>query len=96
MVGLAAAGVLGDDDAGMVSRTSPERRMGRDWISAAPTVPWVAEVAMPVRSSSRPWTSMEVARGLTVRAMRRGAAGSGVRVRGSSLGSKSGLEKRRR
>jgi len=28
-------------------RTSPERRIGRSWISVAPTVPWVPDSAIP-------------------------------------------------
>lgn len=39
LIRLAATGVLRDDDARPVSKTSPERRIGRSWISAAPTVP---------------------------------------------------------
>ena len=41
---------------GTVSKTSPERRMGRSSSSVWPTVPWVADWAIPVRSSSRPCT----------------------------------------
>ena len=34
---------------GTVSRISPERRIGRSWISVAPTVPWVPESAIPIK-----------------------------------------------
>ena len=58
---------------GTVSKTSPERRIGRSSISCAPTVPWVAESAIPTRSSSRPCTFTVVLTALTAREMRSGA-----------------------
>jgi hypothetical protein len=54
LVGLSAARVLGDDDAGTVSKISPLRRIGRSASCSAPVVPCVAESAMPSRLSCRP------------------------------------------
>jgi hypothetical protein len=92
LVGLAATGVLRDDQAGKrlqnFSRT--KNRTIREFL--APTVPWPAEAAIPIRSSSRPCTLMVVLTALTAREMRSGAGASAVpMVTGVSLVSKSGI-----
>src|SRR5262249_35160823 len=45
LIGLTAASVLCDDHARNPLQDLPERRIGRSWISVAPTVPWVADSA---------------------------------------------------